>query len=401
MKNVLLVLSSLIVAIAACVGADRLVGMFRPAQAETAGLIFPTNVEHRFRTHEFSYRVRTNSLGFRDREFAVKKTAKVRILAIGDSFTFGFGVEGNQAWPKVLEARLRAAGEDVEIANLGRPGSSPRGYAAVAEKAIPVLKPDFVIVAMLQGDDLGQLALPPGGDSQAEVRWTNNAGTEYPRLRRVMAPLFPHLLALADAMQEPEMYFRWQRDARELLAHMSPVHKARFEKLDARVRQAFVDGELNPALVLLSISRPDYFLSTMNVDSPETRHLTDEMAHQLSRIETAARASGAAVVVVSVPYGIYVSRSSFQTRQQLGFEAVPEMLTTNAADEAVRRASAIAGLPFHQVTEAFRQASLQRDLFFELDGHFNAAGHARFAELLAPEIEKMISKPVANERAGR
>ena len=154
MKNVLLVLSSLIFAFALSVGLDRSVGLFQPAKTQTPPLIFPPNVEHKFRTREFSYTVQTNSLGFRDREFTLKKTAKTRVLAIGDSFTFGYGVNGDQAWPKVLEARLRAAGNDLEIANLGRPGSSPRGYAIVAEKAIPLLKPDLVIVAVLQGDDL-------------------------------------------------------------------------------------------------------------------------------------------------------------------------------------------------------------------------------------------------------
>ena len=57
---------------------------------------------------------------------------------------------------KQLEAHLRQRGHKVEIANLGRGGTYPRNYADVAEKAIPLLKPDLVLIAVLQGDDLAQ-----------------------------------------------------------------------------------------------------------------------------------------------------------------------------------------------------------------------------------------------------
>ena len=79
------------------------------------------------------------------------------MLAIGDSFTFGWGVSLEESWPKVLEATLRQAGVAVEVANLGFPGGSPVDYANIATRAVPALQPDLVLVAVLQGDDLGQL----------------------------------------------------------------------------------------------------------------------------------------------------------------------------------------------------------------------------------------------------
>ena len=312
------------------------------------------------------------------------------MLALGDSFTFGFGVEAKQAWPKTLEAYLQTAGYDVEIANLGRPGGSPRDYAAIAEKTIPLLKPDLVIVAVLQGDDLAQMADPPQMDSVVEFPRPEDTVTAYPRLRRVTASLYPHLLAMVDKILEPQLFYRWKKDAQRLLTSMTPTVKARFEKLDHGVQEALINGQLNPALIYLSTSRPDYFLSNMDVNSPNTQRLILEMADQLARIDKAARQNQAKAIVVSVPYGVYVSQNSFKTRQRLGFEVVPDMLTTSAGDEPIRRASEIAGLSFYEVTNEFRQASLQRDLFFELDGHFNAAGHERFAALLMPTIQKTM-----------
>ena len=98
---------------------------------------------------------------------------------------------------------------------------------------------------------------------------------------------------------------------------MTPTEKARFEKLDHGVQQAFLDGQLNPALIELTTGRPDYFLSTMDVSSPNTQRLIKEMALELARIDEAARQSQAKAIVVSVPYGIYVSKSSFNTRQRV------------------------------------------------------------------------------------
>ncbi len=48
--------------------------------------------------------VRTNSAGFRDREFATTKDAKTyRILCVGDSVTMGLGVAEDEAFPQQLE----------------------------------------------------------------------------------------------------------------------------------------------------------------------------------------------------------------------------------------------------------------------------------------------------------
>lgn len=71
---------------------------------------------------EFRTSVRTNSSGFRnDQEFHREKpTGTFRILALGDSFTFGWGVEESQAYPNVLARKLeRQSGEKVEVFNLG------------------------------------------------------------------------------------------------------------------------------------------------------------------------------------------------------------------------------------------------------------------------------------------
>ena len=53
------------------------------------------------------YEVITNSHGHRDSEIPVQKPPKtIRLLVIGDSITFGHGVDGNQTYTEYLEDLL-------------------------------------------------------------------------------------------------------------------------------------------------------------------------------------------------------------------------------------------------------------------------------------------------------
>ncbi len=137
---------------------DYLVGVFLP---KNPYLVFPPMTEVVYKTKEFEFTASINSLGFRDRSFTVRKNANYRIVAIGDSFTYGWGVTVENSWPKVLERNLRDNGWQVEIANLGKPSADPIDYAEIAERAIPLLKPDLVVVGILQGEDWrSSLSLP-------------------------------------------------------------------------------------------------------------------------------------------------------------------------------------------------------------------------------------------------
>ena len=49
---------------------------------------------------------RTNSDGFRDREYPVAKTGKYRIIFLGDSLTLGWGVRQEKTFANILEEYL-------------------------------------------------------------------------------------------------------------------------------------------------------------------------------------------------------------------------------------------------------------------------------------------------------
>lgn len=77
--------------------------------------------ERRLRNRDGStYIVGTNPEGLREEK--INETAAIRILALGDSHTFGGGVNEEAGYPEQLEERLRAGtGKTEELINAGVP----------------------------------------------------------------------------------------------------------------------------------------------------------------------------------------------------------------------------------------------------------------------------------------
>jgi len=86
--------------------------------------------------------------------------APMRILALGDSITAGYGLPPEDALPVKLEARLRADGFDATVINGGVSGDTTAGGRARLDWALAD-HPGYAIVAlgandMLRGLDPGQ-----------------------------------------------------------------------------------------------------------------------------------------------------------------------------------------------------------------------------------------------------
>jgi lysophospholipase L1-like esterase len=100
--------------------------------------------------------VHTNPQGFRGAPFGEKRPRVLRVVALGDSSTFGWGVEQFEAYPErlatALAERTGRAREDVEVLNLGVPGySSFQGRVLLARKALG-FAPDLVVWSYLSND---------------------------------------------------------------------------------------------------------------------------------------------------------------------------------------------------------------------------------------------------------
>ncbi len=98
-------------------------------------------------------RMRVNSLGARGAEIeAGRRPGIARVLAVGDSFTFGQGVEEDEAWPIVAGARLWTWGHKTEVLDFGVPGHGTPQSVALVEKRLLSLRPDLVLVGVFAND---------------------------------------------------------------------------------------------------------------------------------------------------------------------------------------------------------------------------------------------------------
>lgn len=68
-----------------------------------------------------------------------------RILAIGDSVTFGWGVADDESWPAQLAAELARRGKQVEVLNAGVPAQRLDAMQAWLQQVAPGLQPSVVL----------------------------------------------------------------------------------------------------------------------------------------------------------------------------------------------------------------------------------------------------------------
>lgn len=75
------------------------------------------------------------------------------IVAVGDSLTFGLGVE-DSAYPELLEKQLRARGYAYRVVNAGISGETSSGTLSRIDWVIRSLKPDMIILTIGANDGL-------------------------------------------------------------------------------------------------------------------------------------------------------------------------------------------------------------------------------------------------------
>ena len=99
-----------------------------------------------------SYEFNHNSYGFRGtREYHDPKAAP-RVLFLGDSFTYGVGVNDEQAFPQQIEAILNAKGYAAEMINAGNPGKGTNYELRLLQIWGPELKANLVVVCFFWND---------------------------------------------------------------------------------------------------------------------------------------------------------------------------------------------------------------------------------------------------------
>jgi len=384
----------------------------------TARLPAPPNINVSFETEEFKTRVITNNIGLRDhRDFSPDHSGTYRIAAIGDSFTYGWGVNNNETFPAVLENILKTkTGKNLEIINFGRPGDNPLGYLRTFVGHTKRLNPDMVIMGIHPANDCPITSSLVGGtDDQARQRakeliqqsskpektpssyvawlvktrisrplraWIRNTGTEKSSNNiKMIDPI--------DGSRNP-----LEPSVLKKSIGGNPHQIARYQALkDAGWVAKGERREISPWLIISAISNPDITRHALLLD-PKTR---SAMEHQwaicqqtIKSISETIESTGAKFVLMVLATPAQVSSRFLAARRLLGMNTPDEALTDTSVNDRLISFCEKEQLTCIDTLLPTREAAKSgSNLFYPIDGHPTVRGQALYAKVAAEELIRL------------
>jgi lysophospholipase L1-like esterase len=94
----------------------------------------------------------TNAFGFRDKKYRIRKANKTRIIFVGDSITYGWGVALEETYHKQIERLLYDKGHDVDVMGMGIPGYNTIQEYYLIKETVLDFKPDILILQIAPND---------------------------------------------------------------------------------------------------------------------------------------------------------------------------------------------------------------------------------------------------------
>jgi len=303
----------------------------------------------------YAYHVRTNDYGYRMDEDVNPSPAVRKVLALGDSFTFGWGVEIEDAFFSLLKRRVEGHHPRVQLLNGGQDGFSTGHVYKKLRRESARLNLCAALYFMNAGDLADNLNLHPDYRVTSFQRATD--GAIILTDEKVFSPFKRFLL-----LHVPGYDWLNQHSHVFVLAKRSVQRRA----------AAVVPFGPEPA-----------------VAGADPELMTDVTLAHLERIAGLARTSGFKVMVVWVP------GSTELFAPDDGLNAVLARLKS--------RVPRIAGLQLFDPTPGLREVIRARyrpeDLYFrdyQPFGHFNRGGNALFAATSAEAVERFVGEAMTS-----
>jgi lysophospholipase L1-like esterase len=185
---------------------------------------FVLDVDHRFPGHNPG--LGTNADGIRTRREASEfRDTDENIVFLGDSFTFGLGVNAEEAYPAVTATLLRErlGRADVEPANFGWPSASPLLALRQLEDIGARYQPDVVVFALDMSDFHDDLMYQRMLERRGLYWWYDKIPITLRTLERRAPELFERLYARANAGLPGQRFFATERPLEETRPLLEPV----------------------------------------------------------------------------------------------------------------------------------------------------------------------------------
>ncbi|MCB9334216.1 MAG: hypothetical protein H6574_24470 [Lewinellaceae bacterium] len=352
------------------------------------GLVFEPNSVARYTCAEFDYTAKINSIGLRDHEIDLDKGDKYRVLCFGDSWTFGWGVQLENSWPKQMETYLHQRGlTNIEVINAGQGNQYTTTYKEYIEKAVPVLKPDLVLVGVLELDDLAQLFENHYGAENADEE--RSKGTASAQLRSCIKDFFKASLRnyikifKANRNKHVDVGSNWKETSLKKIAEFDKMESLRFQMLDDSVQALFRSGDLNAGLLGIYVSFPDRVATFNDPENPATKFSAAKMHEDFEVMKQVCDQNHAQLVFANMPINYFNGHKVIRTPLDY---LNPYFEQHNKVDSIYSAIAQANKLPYIELTEKFKALEPKDSYYFIYDGHPNKKGYHEIATYIGDQL---------------
>jgi lysophospholipase L1-like esterase len=330
------------------------------------GLRYVPGAVWRFDHPEYSVEYAINGDGFRDATSrpAVKPPGTLRVLLLGDSFTFGQGVEYEETWPALAGAELARGSPRVDLINVAMQGMDTRSELILLRRLATRHDVDAVVLGFLIND-----------------LYTNVPLDRARSLRRGAAAVEEAAEPAPSWSQVRQTVFRRAADTRTF--HLLTLARRALIASDA----AYV------SLYLAAPARGEYLRPPLPPAARRQLAVTERLMEQVAAF---CDSLGKPLVVFSIPQQFQVL---YQARSGPGNATDVKYYDRHFAKFAERT-----GFTWVATLDALTRAAAGRDeLFHRLDGHLTPAGNAAVAEAFLQQVIPLLlgSGPATAARGGQ
>ena len=303
------------------------------------------NLNHRWRTSEFDVTIRTNSRGYReDFEF---RLADVEFAFMGDSFTFGHGVEVSERYTNLFSSRLKGRIDPAHVVSVGRnDGFQPEHYEYFLRKH-PDLRPKFIVVGLYLGNDLEPDVRETRFDRQSLTLDLPYRTTENGPITSTASYRIPGLRTLVGISQTARLF--------AVTLNHTAYRKYLFEN-DAVLPNAYNSDSLE--------------FGSFN-------EFSQRAFDSLVNIAGLARERGGRLVVMLIPQNFYAGAVRIPHLAPALWPRIPEILANGGLRKAVAGRCKDLGLDCIDAGTV-----MSAEDFFPGDAHWNREGHRKAADFL-------------------
>jgi hypothetical protein len=301
----------------------------------------------------FAFRYSNNSLGWRGRrEYREKKPADYRVLFLGDSFTYGLGVNDDQTFAAQVEKDLLAGRLSVEVLNAGAPGKGTDYALKCFQTVGRKFHPDLTVLGFFCND------------------FQDNARGEYYNIgRRGELQVKPlncdrgSIKTLLDRLPAYNWLISWSQAA-------NLVKQAGVEALINRGRQSGPDATQG---LVVSYDRGASGYATA-ANKPLTRIYVEQL-------NAAVKRAGGELMMCYIP----ISQDVLEYRRTS---------TISPDERAIQRLAADNGMMLWSLTPLLAHSGQPIERLYHQEGHWTAAAH----EIAARYLSRLIQSGLVRRR---